>query len=302
MTADAAAALPASLYTRPEAFQRERRAVFASRWLLLARETALEAPGDHVAATLGGWPVFAIAEEADAPGLVRRGAFRNVCRHQGLPLFDPGAGHCEQIRCRYHGWTYDLAGRFVSAPPKVAPSDPADPRHHLERVGAAGFEGLLFVHLGAAPPPLETSLDALGPALAAAGFGALRFEGERATDIDANWKVVVEQSLAACPPDIARTLQWPCTILDAVPGGAVLHQVIARAFQRTRIVHHVYAEPGAEARAAKLLAETSRQAEALKTASAAAQAALESGIAPAFAESPALAAFRALVRQAHRAP
>lgn len=273
MTAASPSAAP---YTRPEAFQRERRTVFQSAWLLLARASLVVKPGDYVAQTLGGWPVFAIADANGTPA-----AFRNVCRHQGLPLFDTGGGRCEQIRCRYHGWTYDTAGDFVAAPPAVAPPDPRDPLHRLERVAAACRHGLLFVHLGAAPPSLAETPDAL----ADSNFDRLGFSGESVTDIDVNWKVVIEQALALPPTGVDRRLQWPTSILDLVAGGVVLHQVVARAFQRTRIHHHRYGAAKADA--------VATGAEALKHACLAAQAELQRGSTPALPETPALADFRA---------
>ena len=274
-----------ALYTRPEAFQRERRSVFQSAWLLLARRAQLQNAGDWVAQTLGGWPVFAIAGADGTPG-----AFRNVCRHQGLPLFDTGAGHCEQIRCRYHGWTYDAGGAFVAAPPTVAPADPGDPLHRLERVAAASRHGLLFVHLGASPPCLAEALDPL----ADSGLDHLTFSGESVTDIDVNWKLAIEQALALLPPDgVERRLQWPNLIVDAVSGGVVLHQVIPRAFLRTRVHHLRYGAAGPDA--------VAMQAEALKRASLAAQAGLQRGVLPDFPQGSAPLEFRAALRAFDRA-
>lgn len=271
--------LPAELYTQPEAFQRERRSVFGSTWLLLARADALQRPGEYVAQSLGGWPVFAIA---DTGGMAR--AFRNVCRHQKLPLFDTGVGHCEQIRCRYHGWTYDTAGRFVSAPPQVEPS--GELSRNLAPIAAEQVHGLLFVTLDDDPPPLADSRSDLVSALAAARLAARAFQAETTTDIDANWKLVVEQALSDREPDLERRLVWPSLIVDITGDGAVLHQVIARSFHRTRIHHHRY---GA---AAKLV-------ERWKVGALARQAALEGGVAPGPAASPALEAFRGRLRAAH---
>jgi len=220
-----AAPLPAALYAGPEAFQRERRTVFQAAWLMLARADQVRAPRRYVAQSLGGWPVFAIADAAGTPH-----AFRNVCRHQGLPLFDSGTGECAEIRCRYHGWTYDAAGNFRGAPPQSAPLDPADPLHHLGEVATAVVRGLLLVHLGT---PGERS--EIGAALE-----SLAFAGESVSDIDANWKLVVEEMLRGAGLGGAREFLWPTLIVDAHPDGAVVHQVIPRAFQRTRIHHHRY--------------------------------------------------------------
>jgi len=283
-------ALPPALYAGPEAFQRERRTIFQKAWLLLARGDLLRAPGAYVAQSIGGWPVFAVADAAGEPG-----AFRNVCRHQGLPLFDTGAGRCVEIRCRYHGWTYGADGRFMSAPPQVMPPDPDNAMHQLERVASTLFRGLLFIHLDGASAPLEPAAGELAAALADVDVDALPFHGETVTDIDANWKIVMEQALAAAPAGAGRRYGWPTLVLDIGDGEVVIHQVIPRAFQRTRIHHHHYAAGGGAA----LVERTTAEAAVLKTASIAAQAQCAQGLAPALPSTPTLADFRDRVRVAH---
>jgi nitrite reductase/ring-hydroxylating ferredoxin subunit len=267
---------PSALYARPEAFQRERRSVFEAAWLLLARVEQMREPGSYVAQSLGGWPVFAIAGSAGSLN-----GFRNVCRHQGLPIFDTGTGRCEEIRCRYHGWSYDASGRFRDAPAQSAPADPADPLHHLERVVTASVHGLLFVHLGrpASAPIL--------PALAVAGLDTFAFAGEGMTDIDANWKLVIEAMLRLAPPDSVRALDWPTLIVDAMPNGVVIHQLIPRAFQRTRIQHHRYG--GAVA----------LELDAVRAAAVAAQTALLEMPAMPLDTNAAVIAFREEIRKVH---
>ncbi|MGH7125576.1 MAG: aromatic ring-hydroxylating oxygenase subunit alpha [Stellaceae bacterium] len=278
------APLPADLYTLPEAFQRERLSVFQSAWLLLARADALRKPGDYVAQALGGWPVFAIA---DASGAAR--AFRNVCRHQKLPIFDTGTGHCEQIRCRYHGWTYDTAGHFISAPPPVAPNGPLS--RDLQPVAAEEFHGLLFVHLDDEPPALADTLPALASALSGVGLGTHAFRAETTTDIDANWKLVMEVALADPAANVRRWAAWPTVILDIAAEGAVLHQVIARSFHRSCIHHHHYGAPAAADQATAQVARWKANALAR-------QAALEAGATLALPASPELEAFRGRLRAA----
>jgi nitrite reductase/ring-hydroxylating ferredoxin subunit len=276
--------LPAELYTRPEAFQQERRRVFGDAWLLLGRTDILAKPGDYVAQSLGGWPLFAIA---DPEGSAR--AFRNVCRHQKLPLLDSGVGHCTQIRCRYHGWTYETTGRFLTAPPPVAPSGELSPA--LEPVMAEALHGLLFVHLDHDPPALVDALPALAAALRGPTLQACRFQAETGTDIDANWKLVMEQILSERPSDIERTVAWPSLVLETRGNGTVLHQVIARSFHRTRIHHHQYG--------AIVVEEVAARVAQWKAGAVARQAALEAGGALAVPGSPELEDFRRRVRTAH---
>jgi len=270
--------LPAALYAGAEAFQRERRSIFASAWLMLARADQVREPGQYIAQSLGGWPIFAIVDDSG-----RKSGFRNVCRHQGLPIFDTGSGRCAEIRCRYHGWSYDASGCFRGAPPQSAPADVADPLHNLQRIATAEICGQLFVHLGEA-----TGAPAL-PVLAAADVERFAFSGESVSDIDANWKLVVEAMLRTAPSAGSRAFEWPALVADAMPDAAVVHQIIPRAFQRTRIQHHRYG--GAEA----------PEIAAVREAAVAAQAALTQAVEMPPDENAAVAAFRERIRRAHLA-
>jgi hypothetical protein len=155
---------------------------------------------------------------------------------------------------------------------------------------AEALHGLLFVHLDDDPPALA---DALPAALREPKLQACRFQAETSTDIDANWKLVMEQILAEPPSDIERTVAWPCLVLETRGDGAVLHQVIARSFHRTRIHHHHYGAIAAE--------EVAARAAQWQAGASARQAALEAGGAPAVPGSPELEDFRRRVRTAHAA-
>ena len=213
-----------AVYTEGEQFKRERRGAFAKSWLLVAASAQLSAAGDFVSHSIGGWPLFAIR---GADGTAR--AFHNVCRHQSMPVVEQPAGHCEALRCRYHGWTYGLAGEFREAPPRVAPTEPA------ERLGLNGVEllerdGFCFVRVqpGGEPPP---SMTVPGD-----------FAGAVTTDVDANWKAVIEVLLG--DPD--RHFVWPLAFIDrSRPGLSVVRQIVPRSFLRTRIIDLLFTPDGA---------------------------------------------------------
>src|ERR1700688_299650 len=121
--------LPSTFYVEADAFVRERRTIFAEGWQMIARKGALSAAGDYVCQSLAGLAVFALRDEAGGIG-----AFLNVCRHQGLPVLDSGAGRLPLMRCRYHGWTYNFDGSFKEAPLKYEPAAPAAPENDLPRI------------------------------------------------------------------------------------------------------------------------------------------------------------------------
>jgi len=94
-------------------------------WQMACRAEDIPAPGDFVEYVVG-----------DQSFLVVRGddhtirAFANACRHRGNTL-RTGAGHCGQIRCRYHGWTWALDGRLADIPDRHLTVDVCDDDYHL---------------------------------------------------------------------------------------------------------------------------------------------------------------------------
>src|SRR5438552_2029348 len=103
--------IPSSWYVDPEIHEAERRAIFAGVWLAAGRLEQLSEPGSFFTADIAGEPILVLR---DADGVLR--AFYNVCRHRAAVLLCEPAGKTSRLRCRYHGWTYDLAGRLRGTP------------------------------------------------------------------------------------------------------------------------------------------------------------------------------------------
>ena len=212
-------------YAKGDAFQAEKRTVFSSEWLPLCADGQLGRPGDFLSATVGGWGVVGVR---DGGGQLR--VLRNACRHQNMPVVGVPSGNCESFRCRFHGWTYDLQGKFLTAPAPVAPADPESPSHHLASLAAEAQAGIVFFSLQAPPasvPSLEGALPAYG--------------GTIATDINCNWKVVVEHLLSGRPdsaPDFVW--RWPLLALRRAGALAIVEQIAPHTFLRTRLLTHVF--------------------------------------------------------------
>src|SRR5690606_8078213 len=90
-----ARALPATCYTGIAAAERDRRAVFARSWQLVAREDQLRAAGDHVVAQVAGIPLLLVRGD---DGALR--ALHNVCRHRAGPLALCDGRAAKRLRCR----------------------------------------------------------------------------------------------------------------------------------------------------------------------------------------------------------
>jgi nitrite reductase/ring-hydroxylating ferredoxin subunit len=212
-------------YTGSEAFQVEKRTIFSDEWLPVCAGAQIAQAGDFLAATVGGWSVVAVRDRA---GAVR--VLRNACRHQNMPVVGQVSGRCETFRCRFHGWTYDLAGRFMGAPPPVAPADTKSADNHLTPLAVVIDAGMVFFSFGtpATAPKLGVTLPDYG--------------GTLVTEIDCNWKVVVEHLLGRKEPAPGFVWQSPLLALRRAGAKAIVQQVVPHTFLRTRLFTHVYGD------------------------------------------------------------
>lgn len=218
------AIFPPEAYSEGAKFQREKQTLFAQHWLVFAASGQMPRPGDTVAHGVGGWPLFAMRGQ---DGVAR--AFHNVCRHQSMPVVDQGPGHCEALRCRYHGWTYGFDGRLIEAPPRYAPTGPLrdialEPAELVEQDGLC----LVQVKAGSGPPPRL-------------GFAGKRFAAALTTDVEANWKAVIEPLLANDDYRFAFPL---ALVAQQTTGITMIRQIVPRTFSRTRLVDLVFSADG----------------------------------------------------------
>ena len=98
-------------YTSPDRLEAERRVLFRARPLAVARASDVAEPGSFVTHDAAGVPMLVTR---DRDGRVR--AMLNVCRHRGTRLVEQERGAAKAFVCRYHAWTYDLAGRLGHVP------------------------------------------------------------------------------------------------------------------------------------------------------------------------------------------
>ncbi|MBV8391943.1 MAG: Rieske (2Fe-2S) protein [Alphaproteobacteria bacterium] len=210
-------------YTQGDAFQAEKRTIFTAEWLPACAEEQLSEPGDFLSGTVGGWGIVAVRDKA---GEVR--VLRNLCRHQAMPVVGQPTGKCEQFRCRFHGWTYDLAGKLIGAPAPVAPPDPASPAVDMIPFAVVRAGGMVFFSLdGTAPPPqLEGPIPAHG--------------GTLSTDIACNWKVVAEHLLGAVRSSADFIWLWPLLAVRRAGPIVLVEQIVPHTFLRTRLLTHVF--------------------------------------------------------------
>jgi choline monooxygenase len=185
-----ASTIPADWYTDPRVEALERRTVWSRTWQLVGRTAQVAEPGEFVTAEVAGEPVVVVR---GTDGVVR--GFFNVCRHHAAAVMTAPCGKVDRLRCPYHGWTYDLAGRLRGVPEFDGVCDFDRGATGLVPLAVASWEGLVFVHLDPDPVPLERYLGELVGQVAPLGLTALQFSERREYTLSCNWKVFVDNYL-----------------------------------------------------------------------------------------------------------
>jgi phenylpropionate dioxygenase-like ring-hydroxylating dioxygenase large terminal subunit len=180
--------LPASYYSDPAQYERELRHIHSEMWLWAGRAEQVAKPGDFVVRTVAGANVIVLRGD---DGAVR--AFHNVCRHRGTLLCNEAEGSFPgKIRCPYHAWTYDYAGRLVGAPHMDKVEGFREQDHPLGAIAAEVWDGHVFINLSARPVPFEQHLGELRERLRPWRMEDLVRVERRVYDVRANWKLIVQ--------------------------------------------------------------------------------------------------------------
>jgi 5,5'-dehydrodivanillate O-demethylase len=149
-------------------------------WLPVAGSSEVRAGGRAVPVRLLGEDLALFRTSAGEPGLVDA-----RCPHRGTSLAY-GFADDEALRCPYHGWRFDPAGRCVEIPEPGGTTTLQDrartPAYPVRELG-----GLVFAYLGPAPPPVLPRYDLF------VWEGALRDIGRAV--VPCNWLQIMENSV-----------------------------------------------------------------------------------------------------------
>lgn len=182
--------IPNTWYHDPALYERERDKVFAASWQMVGRSTQVAQPSTFLTADIAGEPVIVVRDEHD----VLR-AFSNVCRHRAAPILNEPCGKASKLRCRYHGWTYDLAGKLRGTPEFDGVEHFPREENGLPLLTVAEWGGMVWVSITPPTQSLEAFLAPLPSWSANRGMEQLKFVRRTAYDLNCNWKVYVDNYL-----------------------------------------------------------------------------------------------------------
>ena len=179
-------------------FDLEVARVFEGTWVFVGLESQLRAENDFFTSHIGRQPILVTRDRAG-----ELHCFLNTCRHRGTIVCPFANGNAALHVCRYHGWSYDAAGRNRAITDEADGQYPAAFRtadHDLLAVPRfANYRGLLFASLSPDVPSLEAHLgDArvfLDIVLDQSEQGFEFVPGPVIYTYEANWKLQFENGL-----------------------------------------------------------------------------------------------------------
>ena len=180
--------LPRDAYVSEEVLEWERRYLFDD-WMCVGRSSDIPATGLR-AESVGGYGVLLTR---DAEGELR--AFENACRHRGHELL-PCGGSSQAPRaivCPYHAWSYRHDGSLIGAP-NFKNLDEHYDRSTLNLVPVRVHEwhGWVFVDRTGTAKEFAEHIGQLEDIVAPYDAASLVTAETHAYDVEANWKVIVE--------------------------------------------------------------------------------------------------------------
>ena len=149
--------IPFARYTSPSFFDLEMRYMWPKVWQWACRLEQIPQVGDYIVYDIGLHSILVVRLSSDCIK-----AYHNSCLHRGTNLRARGSeGSATNLRCPYHGWTWNLDGTLARIP---CPWDfqHVDPKKFvLPEVKVDVWGGFVFINLDSDAPPLKEYLEVL---------------------------------------------------------------------------------------------------------------------------------------------
>ncbi|WP_375291611.1 aromatic ring-hydroxylating dioxygenase subunit alpha [Qipengyuania sp.] len=181
--------VPATVYTDPAHFERERRALYDRMPQILVPSALLPEAGMALPHDTTGRPLL-ITRDAEGNAHV----FLNVCRHRGTRLVEGKDAVCtKKLVCPYHAWTYSVDGRLLALP--RPDSFPGMDKGKMGLVELPSCEAGGLIWFSPADHADFAHARALGEDMDAFGTAAHVLFRRKTHTVRANWKLIMDAFL-----------------------------------------------------------------------------------------------------------
>ena len=177
-------------YTDPAFLELEQRYLWKRSWLYALHVDELPRPGSYRLWRKTGAPIIIVRDKEN-----RIRAYYNTCRHRGAPLVEKEQGEAKGFFCRYHGWTYDLAGRLTAVREKRDFPGMDTSCFGLNQVRCEQFGNFVFINEDPQAAPLLESLGLIPQHLENLGFDSIRHIASSSFEIACNVKILLDAFL-----------------------------------------------------------------------------------------------------------
>jgi phenylpropionate dioxygenase-like ring-hydroxylating dioxygenase large terminal subunit len=179
--------VPADRYRSPEFARLEVERMWPKVWQVACTVDHVAEPGDYFEYRCGPYSVLVVHGD---DGELR--AFQNVCRHRGNSLCTGAGSQLRELKCGYHGWTWDLSGLLKRVPNRKGFGALHMSDFPLLAAKVDTWERLVFVNLDVDAMPLSDWLEAVPDDTAWCRLGDFRCYGTITVEVDANWKTIAD--------------------------------------------------------------------------------------------------------------
>ncbi|MCF6193449.1 MAG: aromatic ring-hydroxylating dioxygenase subunit alpha [Kangiellaceae bacterium] len=182
-------ALHAKTYSDPSFLTLEKKAIFENSWQLVGHISALPSIGDQITTKIGNIPIVIVRNSKN-----ELTALHNVCRHRAGPLTVKNC-NSSVLRCKYHGWTYDLNGILKSAPEMQSTSnfnveDIRLPKAHLDT-----WQNFIFVAINKPTITLQAYFQGVSKQIDPLDLTSMTFSHRDKYIVECNWKAYMDNYL-----------------------------------------------------------------------------------------------------------
>ncbi|NNC73044.1 MAG: Rieske 2Fe-2S domain-containing protein [Sphingomonadaceae bacterium] len=282
-------ALDPRYYRGADTLDVELREILGRHWQIIAGSEQVAETGD-----------VAVREIADVPVIIIRGedgalsGFTNICRHRAGPVATCDLKGASRLRCAYHGWTYDLDGKLLSAPEMREAEGFDKDAIRLAPIDIQEWSGLVYARF-AEGPGFDAMHDGIADYIGDDPFAGMIHRHAIRYEVVCNWKIYVdnflegyhlpyvhpglnaivdyseyttelgefwsvqrapmgENSGAYAAGEAFYFFIYPCTMLNVMPGRLQTNRVVPQGEDRCLVEFDFYYAPGAERRLAEDIA------------------------------------------------